>query len=999
MSLKSGVAAHWPWLVLVMVLMSLTTASWVIVRQGLSNNLTLARQSTERELQLITAFVARELNVGRYQEIEPLLRKWGAANQRIARLQLVTLNGFVLATYQRPGSVKHGELLDQPISYSYRGEALLRLQLDHADVYQYQYRLAIELAIMLAISAALLSMLLHVALQRRREALALRQRTEELDIARNALAETAERLHLALEGTNDGLWDWNIQTNMVYFSPRWEAMLGRAPNELTQNFETWMQLLHPDDKPKVLAALQAHFSDANRVYEQEFRMRHTNGTWVWVKGRGRVAEYTAAGLPLRMLGTHTDITERKKAQDALRESETRLLLALNAAKMGTYDWDIPNNHITWSRWHEELWGFAEGEFAGTYEAFASRLHPDDVRGIDAKVTHCMKTREPFSHEFRVFWPDGSMHWIAGRGEFTFGLGGEPLRMRGVVREVTEQKLAEAALKRSEDHFRTIFEQATDGIYIANAQADYLDANSAGCQQLGYTREELLKLNAADTLVADEVPRLAAEIARLKDGSVIQSEWWMRRKDGSLLLCEVTAKQLPDGRLQAFVRDITERRRAEQTIARLAYRDPLTDLPNRVALQERLRQGLVDAEAKQQSLALFLLNLNTFREINDTLGHPTGDQVLTQVAERLKAILWDTDMVARLAADEFAVLLPRLTDRHHIALIAAKITVAFNEPFIVASVPLDVQASVGVALYPEHGIDADTLFQHADVALHAAKIQHRPHVIYDAAIDHYNPLELGLMGELRVAIAQDELLLHFQPKLNLKTNTVSGVEALVRWQHPRRGFLPPDEFIPAAEKTGLIDALTHWLVKTALQQVKSWQAQGVQLAMAVNISARNLQDREFVPQMLELLSTEALASKQLIFEITESAIMLDPLGSQRKLNELYEHGVRFSIDDFGTGYSSLSYLKELPVSNLKIDKSFVIDFKDARNAAIVRSTIELAHNLNLEVTAEGVEDAATLRALQALGCEEAQGYYICRPLPPSELSVWLKQRALSHSASL
>lgn len=547
------------------------------------------------------------------------------------------------------------------------------------------------------------------------------------------------------------------------------------------------------------------------------------------------------------------------------------------------------------------------------------------------------------------------------------------------------------LAESEQRYRSLFEAANDGICVIDDNGVVIDANPAACALTGYPLDQFVGINVGEILAGPDRERWPEVLHEYRRTGAMNGEFTYSMRNSTVKTVEVHGTRVAPGVYMNIVLDITERRRAEQTIQRLAYRDALSDLPNRVALQARLRLDLSDAKAKRQTLALLLLNLNSFRDINDTLGHPNGDQVLIQVSERLKNILWESDMVARLAADEFAVLLPRLADRRHIDLVVHKIIDGFKAPFVVADVPLDIQPSIGIALYPEHGVDADTLLQHADVALHATKIQHQAYLIYHTAIDHYNPKQLALMAELRAAITQGELILHYQPKVRLQSNVVAGVEALVRWHHPKHGLLAPMEFVPLAEKTGLIDDLTRWVIITALQQAQQWRERGLVLKIAVNISARNLQDHDFVQHVVDILALTAFAPEQLIFELTESAIMLDPVGAKRKLNELHKIGIRFAIDDFGTGYSSLSYLKELPVSQLKIDKSFVAHMAEASNIAIVRSTIELAHNLDLYVVAEGVEDEVTAKLLRDMGCDVAQGFYFSRPIVANELETWWHAR--------
>ncbi len=435
----------------------------------------------------------------------------------------------------------------------------------------------------------------------------------------------------------------------------------------------------------------------------------------------------------------------------------------------------------------------------------------------------------------------------------------------------------------------------------------------------------------------------------------------------------------------------ERAQAEQTIKYLAYYDPLTSLPNRILLLERLQQAVLDGQRGKHPVALLLMDLNHFKEINDTLGHRYGDILLYQVGSRIKRVLFEPDMVSRLGGDEFAVLLPRLAAAEHINGVIQKILKALEEPFLIENLPIAVEASIGITLYPDHGADAETLFQRADVAMYAAKRTGSGYAVYVAELDRHSPRRLALMGELRQAIEQNQLLLHYQPKISLMTGHVVGVEALVRWQHPEYGFIPPDQFIGPAEQTGLIGPLTQWVLNTALNQHRAWYQAGKKLTVSINLSARNLHDSRLPDQLAELMRVCGGSPEQLELEITESAIMADPTRAMEILLNLHKMGIRFSIDDFGTGYSSLAYLKKMPVDTIKIDKSFVINMaNDANDAVIVRSTIELGHNMGIKVVAEGVENKEAYQRLAELGCDAAQGYYMGRPLPAAELSRWLDE---------
>ena len=387
-----------------------------------------------------------------------------------------------------------------------------------------------------------------------------------------------------------------------------------------------------------------------------------------------------------------------------------------------------------------------------------------------------------------------------------------------------------------------------------------------------------------------------------------------------------------------------------------------------------------------SLALLLLDLRGFKAVNDALGHSAGDALLQQVAQRLLSALRGSDTVARLGGDEFAAVLPE-TDQAGAVQTVGKLLRALAEPLQVEEHVLTIEASVGIALAPAHGTDPQTLVRRADIAMYAARDAGDAVAVYQPAHDRDGLARLTLIGELRAGIAQGHLLLHYQPILELATGRLVAAEALVRWQHPQRGQVRPDAFIPLAEQTGLIKPLCTWTLEAALRQARAWQDAGQTLAVAVNLSTRNLQDPGVPAQVQDLLSTTGVAPAQLKLEITESSLMADPVRALDSLTRLAQMGVRLAIDDFGTGYSSLAYLTRLPVQELKIDQAFVRDLAaGGTNALIVRSTIELGHNLGLVVIAEGVEDKAAWDILVSLGCDFAQGYYIGRPMPADDLAA-------------
>jgi diguanylate cyclase (GGDEF)-like protein len=429
----------------------------------------------------------------------------------------------------------------------------------------------------------------------------------------------------------------------------------------------------------------------------------------------------------------------------------------------------------------------------------------------------------------------------------------------------------------------------------------------------------------------------------------------------------------------------------------ALHDALTGLPNRTLFFRQVQQAVSGARRSGVPAAVLIVDLDRFKEINDTLGHSVGDLLLEEVGRRLATVVEQDDAVARLGGDEFGVLLRQVVDRDEVAEVADRIVAALETPFTIANMRLDVGASVGSALFPEHGQDAATLIPRADIAMYVAKSAAGAHQVYSPVYAQNSPERLALVGELREALARGELVLYYQPKVAIGTNRLEGVEALVRWRHPQRGMVPPDEFIPLAERTGLIRPLTTLVIEQALAQCQRWHNAGLALQVAVNLSARIVQDQQLPDDLAGLLLASEVEPRWLKLELTESMVMEDRVRAVEVLDRLHAMGVGLSIDDFGTGYSSLAYLKRLPVEEIKIDKSFILNMAvDANDALIARSTVDLGHNLGLQVVAEGVETPEVLAQLGAMGCDVAQGYLISRPLPAEELTRWLTSWNRRHA---
>ena len=550
------------------------------------------------------------------------------------------------------------------------------------------------------------------------------------------------------------------------------------------------------------------------------------------------------------------------------------------------------------------------------------------------------------------------------------------------------------MRQLELFMRSVVENSFDGILTIERDGRVRTANRAAGIAFGEDADSLAGRPVIE-LIPDLADMLAAGGRTAESGPLGQRETVGLRSDGRSFPLEVGLSQVAtDGGsvTVAILRDITERKRHEAELEHQAMHDSLTGLPNRTLLSDRLGHAVAHAKRFGKPIALLLLDLDRFKAINDTLGHQIGDRLLCQVAERLTGPLRACDTIARLGGDEFAMVLSEVTDLASVEAVARRVVESLCEPFSIEDLSLEIGASIGIALYPQHAAEPERLLQCADVAMYIAKREGKGVAVYDAARDHNSVRHLTITGELRKAIEAQQLCFHYQPKIDLVSGRVIGVEALIRWEHPDLGFVPPDEFIQHAEQTGLIEPITFWGFEQACSQYEDWRQRSLDFGIAVNLSVRCLHDETLPERLIDVLEKWSVPPEKITVEITETAIMSDPERVGANVARLHEYGMRLSIDDFGTGHSSLAYLRRLPLDELKIDRSFVMQMtENDDDAVIVRSTVDLAHSLGLKVVAEGVESEHHLQILRDLDCDTAQGYFIGRPMTVEKLEAWHRDR--------
>ena len=636
-------------------------------------------------------------------------------------------------------------------------------------------------------------------------------------------------------------------------------------------------------------------------------------------------------------------------------------------------------------------------------SFLELTHPEDRAMVRDHIDACMRERHRIDIEYRIVRADGGVRWVWERGVGIYNASGRVEAIEGFLQDVTERKEAAQALQEAERRYRSIFENAIEGVFQTTPDGTYIAVNPALARIYGYHSPEDLIVGLRDISHQLYVePERRQEFMRLMEeqGSVSNFESRVYRRDGEIIWISENARAVYDeaGKLSCYegtVEAITERKAHEAEMRHQATHDALTGLPNRNMLHEHLQRALLVARQKGALTAVAFVDLDQFKFINDSLGHQVGDELLKTVAQRLQACLREADMVARQGGDEFVLVLQNQTEGEAgIAEVMQRILAAVARPWQAGEREFQVTASIGVSRYPADGKDVESLLKHADSAMYRAKEQGRNNFQFFAPwMDSQVSNRLEMLINLRRALDQDEFKLYYQPKLSLQDGRLVGAEALIRWESPQQGMVPPDRFIPFAEEAGLIVPIGEWVLRTACRQNKAWQQAGLPpIPVAVNLSPRQL--NQSLPDFVAgVLAQSGLAASWLELEITENVVMKDAEKSVATLHALKRLGLQISVDDFGTGYSSLSYLRRFPVDALKIDKSFVRDIvRDADSAAIVKAIISLGHILNLRVIAEGVEDEEQHAFLKENACDEVQGYYFGKPMEVAVFTAWMSEQA-------
>ena len=824
--------------------------------------------------------------------------------------------------------------------------------------------------------------------------------------AEEALRESEETLRESQSIAGLGSYVLDIHTGVWSSTEVLDSILGIG-KDYDHTVAGWTGLIHPEDQAMMATYFAGDVVGLGKPFDKEYRIvRQSDQEVRWVHGLGRL-EFDSQGQPLKMRGTIKDITEGKLAETRLRDSEERYRSTFEQAAVGIVHTSFEGACLRCNARFAEIVGYPQQEIPGM--TFQQITAPEDMdASLDALQRMSRETVENAAWEKRYIRKDGSIAWVKVTVSMQRDAEGRALHSIALVEDISARKAAEArlaeateALRVSEERYRTAFQTSLDAININRLEDGvYIDCNAAFLKIMGYEREEVIGQNSTELAIWADSRDRNNLVEMLRRNLVCRDlESRFKKKDGEIFWGLMSASVFElDGVpcILSMTRDISDAKAAEDKIRNLAFYDSLTGLPNRRLLLDRLRQTLADSASDLHMQALLLVDLDNFKTLNETLGHQTGDLLLQEAARRLISCIGEEGTVARLGGDEFLVMLEdRSATAEDAAALASetaeRMLIAVSQPYLLAGHACRSTASIGVAVFGDSPDTVDEILQKADIALDQAKNSGRNNIrFFVPALQEAINARAALEDDLRLAIKTHQFELYFQPQVNRAR--LIGAEALIRWNHPTRGLLPPGEFIPLAEETGLILPLGDWVLETACAQIAAWadRLATAQTPVAVNISARQFRQPDFVDGVLAALDRTGADPRSLELELTESMLVDDIEDIIAKMTVLKSHGLKFSLDDFGTGYSSLAYLKRLPLDQLKIDRSFVKDILvDTSSGAIAQTILSLSRAMNLPVIAEGVETDEQRVFLARLGCHSFQGYLFSRPLPLLEFeSLWL-----------
>ena len=834
------------------------------------------------------------------------------------------------------------------------------------------------------------------------------------DISKRKFAEQSllesEQLHSTLvQNIPQQIWATNALGELIFVNHQVEVYFG----EILENYtdKGWMNIIHPEDLPEAKKRWSNAFKTGT-PYNINYRLKRSDNTYRWHICTAHPIFDNQHQITL-WFGTNTDIDSLRNNEAALRESESSFAATRAGAKMGSWHRDLITGEGRWSLEMYRLFCFDPTKKPPSYQEFEAKIHPDDLNEFKIIFEKMTTAKGSYSIDFRYPDANGKYVWLESTGESITNKSGTIIAITGTAQNINQRKNIERAYQTSKQLLNASQAIAKLGgweLDLITKELFWTDEtyriHDTSPDQFNPTLDAGIEYFLPESRkIMEDALKAAIEYGQPYDLELEKLTTLGRRIDVRTT-CEVTMHEGKAIRLTGVFQDITQQKserlallatydkleKSNRLLEHIAHYDPLTDLPNRVLLADRMDQAMLHCQRRKQSLAVAFLDLDGFKDINDKYGHSAGDQFLIEIAHRLKLALREGDTLARLGGDEFVAILTDLNQGKDCEPILERLLLAAAEPLMMHGSEMRVSASIGVTIYPQDGADADQLLRHADQAMYMSKEagKNRYHLFdveHNAAIKN----QRDDLSKISHALVNHEFVLFYQPKVNMRTGKIIGAEALIRWQHPQKGLLAPAAFLPIIENDILSIALGEWVIATGLSQIAQWKAMGITVPVSVNVGALQLQQIDFSERLEQLLRDYPESIKRCLeLEILETSALGDITQISKVIHDCQALGVSFALDDFGTGYSSLSHLKQLPAQMLKIDQSFVRDMlEDEGDLNIIKGIIGLASAFNRHVIAEGVETTAHGNLLLSLGCELAQGYGIARPMPASAIPAWIK----------
>ena len=804
---------------------------------------------------------------------------------------------------------------------------------------------------------------------------------EDRKVAEVRLRESEQRYRLAALATSDAVYDWDFQTDHLQWGESLKGVFDYDTAQAPGTGRLWLESLHPEDRPSIEDEIRRFVAgQTGERWEGEYRWRTGTGDYAFVRDRGYLVR-DQSGQPIKMVGALQDLTQARRAGEALRTSEERLRLALTATGLGIWDLDFTSGHRELSSEVRRILGVHEGAPLDGKD-FLSLVHPDDRAQIETVFYPAVSSRVPsISVTFRIIRAeDSEMRWVEVGGRTLYDAEQRPVRMLGTFQDITPRKMAEDAVRIGGERLRLALHASNMVAWDLDLATKHVDRSDNSLDLLGLgsgpASEFMERVHPDDRHKVD-----ALRLAAIADGTH-SAEVRYRAPDGRPTWLALRAERKDTTRLIGITFDISDRKAAEEAIWQTANHDYLTGLANRALFGIRLDEALKSAEASGTGVGLLLLDLDDFKDINDTLGHAAGDKLLVETAARLTRLVGDRGTVARVGGDEFAVVLVEQPGLAEITYCADEIVQALRATFDYRGRAVSTKASIGVAAFPEHHRDPVELMKDADIALYRAKETGRSRAVaYTIAARDLMERRVSILREVRQGLEASEFIPHYQPKISLVTGEIAGFEALARWRHPTLGLLTPAYFGSAFDDQDLSGAMATSIIKQVACDIRCWLDQGLRFErVAVNLAAADFADRTLATKIISLLGEVNVPTSHFEIEVTETVL----LGRQTEysasiLKEFHEAGISIALDDFGTGFASLTHLKQFPVDHIKIDQSFVRNLEtDQDDAAIVAAVVSLGRSMKMRITAEGVENAGQAERLREAGCDCAQGYLYAKP---------------------